>query len=333
MKKRVWCTFLVLLLGIAMLNGCKKTSGMPDGVVEDGDTKEEGKDAEETVGYRFGYTCINMTNPYFESLQLSIKNAVEESGSELITYDAEGSSDKQLEQIQQMITDQVDAVFLCPVNWVDVQPAIDALREADIPIINVDTEVKNMDDVTAFIGSDNKNAGYVCGEDLLVRRPNGGSIAVLECQTMNSVIERITGFEEAIAGSGFEVIGRADARGEKEAAKTETARILAENETITCIMSGNDQMALGALEAITEAGRTEIIIYGVDGSPEVKAEIAKGTSPIVGTGAQSPINIGKTAVETAFAILRGDDFEKMIYEDTFFIDRSNVELYGTDGWQ
>lgn len=332
MKKRILSTILVIVLGTVMLCACKKTSGMPDSVVEDED-KAETENPQETTAYTFGYAGIDMNNPYFESLKLSIETVVKEQGSTLVTYDAAGDSAVQLGQIDQMITDGVDGVFLCPVDWEKIQPGIDALNEADIPIINIDTEVKDIDHVTAFIGSDNKNAGYVCGEDLVNRKPNGGSVVVLESQIMNSQIDRITGFEEAIAGCGFEVLERVEAAGEKDRAKTEVARILAANDELEAIMCGNDQMALGALEAVTQANRNEILIYGVDGSPDVKAEIAKGTSPIVGTGAQSPINIGKTAANTVFAVLNGDDYEKMVYEDTFLIDRTNVGLYGTDGWQ
>ncbi|MDD3403180.1 MAG: sugar ABC transporter substrate-binding protein [Hespellia sp.] len=333
MTKRILCVFLTLVLSIGMLWACKKTSGMPDGAVEDDNTNKDKEDAGEMPAYHFGYTCINMDNPYFESLKLSIETAVRESGSTLTVYDPAGDSAQQLEQINQMIEEGVDAAFVCPVDWEAIQPGIDALREADIPIINIDTEVKDIDHVTAYVGSDNKNAGYVCGEDLLIRKRNGGRIVVLESKNMNSVIDRITGFEEAIAGGGFEVVERVDAMGEKERARTEVERILAANDVIDAIMCGNDQMALGALEAVTAADRSDILIYGVDGSPEIKAEIAKGTSPVIGTGAQSPINIGKTAVDTALAILNGDEFEKMTYEETFLINRSNVELYGTDGWQ
>ena len=71
----------------------------------------------------------------------------------------------------------------------------------------------------------------------------------------------------------------------------------------------------------------------MDGSPEVKSEIAKADSPMAGTGAQSPIRIGKEAAEIGIAILDGEEFETETYEDTFLIDKGNVEMYGTDGWQ
>ena len=76
-----------------------------------------------------------------------------------------------------------------------------------------------------------------------------------------------------------------------------------------------------------------MIIYGVDGSPDIKKELKKPESQIAGTAAQSPINIGKTAAETAVNILNGRDYEKETYEEVFMIDKDNVDMYGVDGWQ
>ena len=87
------------------------------------------------------------------------------------------------------------------------------------------------------------------------------------------------------------------------------------------------------MAAITEAQRTNICVYSVDGSPATKTALVNGTGGMTGIGAQSPINMGKTAVKVATALLADKDYEKDNYEETFFINRDNVEMYGTDGWQ
>ena len=73
--------------------------------------------------------------------------------------------------------------------------------------------------------------------------------------------------------------------------------------------------------------------YSVDGSPASKKALVEHTGGMMGIGAQSPINLGKKAVKIANAVLNGEDYEKETYEETFFINRDNVEMYGTDGWQ
>ena len=232
-----------------------------------------------------------------------------------------------------MIADGIQAIFLCPVDWEKIAPALTELKEADIEIINLDTQVQDREEVDAYVGSDNINAGVICGEKLIEAAPDGGQVVILECTTQNSIIDRINGFEETIAGKGFEVVERSETGGKKGEAKTQMARILKEQDHITAVMCGNDQIALGALEAIEEAGRSEMMIYSVDGSPKLKQELAKDGSLVVGIAAQSPINIGKSAVTVALQIMNGERYEKETLEEVLFIDRSNVGMYGVDGWQ
>ena len=331
MKKRVLLLFLTAACAAALLSGCKKNVGTPeDNAVAEEPEEEEN---EEESGRLFGYSCIDLSNPFFETLGESIQTSLEEQGDRLMTKDPEADSDTQISQIQEMIDAGVDAVFLCPVDWEEITPALEALDEADIPVINLDTEVKEMDYIDAFVGSDNRNAGYVCGQDLLENKPDGGRIVIVESSSVNSVNERITGFEEAIANGGFEVIQRIDAGGDVSVVKPALTELLQSGEQIDAIMCGNDQMAEQVLAALDEAGNTDPLVYSVDGSPATKTALTDPDSPMQGVGAQSPINMGKTAVKVASAVLEGGAFSRENYEETLFIGRDNVEMYGTDGWQ
>ena len=331
MKKRVLLLFLTAACAAALLSGCKKNVGTPeDNAVAEEPEEEEN---EEESGRLFGYSCIDLSNPFFETLGESIQTSLEEQGDRLMTKDPEADSDTQISQIQEMIDAGVDAVFLCPVDWEEITPALEALDEADIPVINLDTEVKEMDYIDAFVGSDNRNAGYVCGQDLLENKPDGGRIVIVESSSVNSVNERITGFEEAIANGGFEVIQRIDAGGDVSVVKPALTELLQSGEQIDAIMCGNDQMAEQVLAALDEAGNTDPLVYSVDGSPATKTALTDPDSPMQGVGAQSPINMGKTAVKVAPAVLEGGALSRENYEETFFIGRDNVEMYGTDGWQ
>ena len=104
--------------------------------------------------------------------------------------DPELNVNTQIQQIDEMIEQGIDAIFLCPVEWEEITPALEHLKEADVKIINIDSEVKEMDYVDAFIGSNNYNAGYICGENLIKQCPEGGKVAILESPTQNSVNER-----------------------------------------------------------------------------------------------------------------------------------------------
>ena len=332
MKLKRWAAgiaALLLILSMGLISCAKPAGGTP----EDNPVPQEEEEEEEIVSYKFGFSCISMENPYYETLEASIREAIEESGSTLISRDPKGDSTAQIQQIRDMIADGIQAIFLCPVDWEKIAPALTELKEADIEIINLDTQVQDREEVDAYVGSDNINAGVICGEKLIEAAPDGGHVVILECTTQNSIIDRINGFEETIAGKGFEVVERSETGGKKDEAKTQMARILKEQDHITAVMCGNDQIALGALEAIEEAGRSVMMIYSVDGSPKLKQELAKDGSLVVGIAAQSPINIGKSAVTVALQIMNGERYEKETLEEVLFIDRSNVGMYGVDGWQ
>ncbi|MBG9549269.1 MAG: sugar ABC transporter substrate-binding protein [Bacillota bacterium] len=310
----------MLTIGLAACSGNEGASG---GSGEGGDKKDQ---------LVFGYTSMTQNNPFFQVLEEAIREEVEANGDKLITTNPAMDVALQINQIEDMIAQGIDAIFLNPVDWEGIRPALAMLEEAGIPIINYDTEVKDFDYVTAYVGSDNKNAGRVAGEDLVKRFPDGGKIAVLDSPTMNSINDRIAGFMEAIEGKNFDIVAQQDAKGDLETALGITEDILQAHPDIVAIMGGNDPTALGALAAAKAANKTDLAIYGVDGSPDAKAAIAEG-GPLVGTGAQSPISIGKQSVDVAYKILNKEDFEKRVPVETFLINEENVEEYGTDGWQ
>ena len=336
MNKRMLRVFVVMLVGIFMLTCCKKTVGTPeDNPITEEDTDGDEKDENENETFKFGFSAIDMENPYFITLESAITEVLDEYGYELIVKDPASDADKQASQIEEMIDEGIDAIFISPVNWEKITPSLQKLKDAGIKIINVDTQVKEMDYVDAYIGSDNKKAGYICGQDLVERCPDGGKILILECPTQNSINDRITGFEEAIstAENGFEVIERKDTNGEFEIAMEVTKEILEQHPDINIIMCGNDQIAVGAKTAVNVLNMNDVIIYGVDGSPDIKKELKKSDNQIAGTAAQSPINIGKVSAQIGIDMLLGEDYEKETYEDVFMINEDNVDMYGVDGWQ
>jgi ribose transport system substrate-binding protein len=149
---------------------------------------------------------------------------------------------------------------------------------------------------------------------------------------MQSVTDRTNGFLDALEESGvtFNVVGQQDAQGNQQVANEKATDLLTANPDVVAIFGGNDPTALGAYAAADAAGVSPLI-YGVDGSPDVKA-LLKDTM-IEGTGAQSPITIGQTIAETAYAWLAGEEVEEYIPIETFLVTADNVDEYGTDGWQ
>lgn len=332
-KRRMLKALTMMLICIFMVSACKKNVGTPEDNAVASEPEESAPEEKDT--YVFGFTGIDMENPYFITLESAVRESVENAGDTMITKDPASDPELQKTQIQELIDEGIDAIFLCPVDWEAITESLEALKEADVKIINVDTQVKEMDYVDAYIGSDNHEAGYICGEDLIMKCPDGGKIAILECPTQNSINERITGFEEAIARAekGFEVVARSDTNGEFEKALEAAETIVKEHSDVVAIMCGNDQLAVAAKTAVNLAELKQVIIYGVDGSPDIKKELKKADGQIAGTAAQSPISLGKNAAKVAMDMLNEKEFERETYEEVFMINKDNVDMYGVDGWQ
>lgn len=321
----------VLLLAMACMMffvACKDKEKTPN----ERETVESDVEAQ-TKGYKFAYSCITMDNPYFIALESALRSNLEAKGHELITKDAETNAELQAKQIEELISQDIDAIFLSPVDWIEITPSIEKLNEAGIKIVNIDTKVQAIDKVDAYVGSDNTTAGELCGQDLIERLPEGGKIVIVECPNRNSINERIQGFEKAIAKKGFEVVARIDAQGNLDDALPQVEEVLKNNSDVVAIMCGNDQCALGALVAANTVGANELIIYGIDGSPDVKKEIAKGSSQIVGSVGQSTENMALEAANVALMIMAEEKVEKITYIETFMINKDNVKEYGVDKWQ
>ena len=283
------------------------------------------------AGNKIGYTCMDGTNPFFVALEGSIREVVEANGDELISLDPQNSNEKQLALVEDIIAQGVVAMFVNPVDREGIIPALDALKAAGIPIFGFDTEVAMADEyLVTYAGSDNYNAGYVCGLDLVEKCPEGGDIIVLDSPTMQSVVDRTDGFLAAIEGKGFNVVAQLDSMGNQELGNKNGTDALTANPNAVAIFGGNDPTALGAYAAAEAAG-SKALIYGVDGSPDIKALIAEGK--VTGSGAQSPMTIGKTIAELYYKWAAGETVEARYPIETFMINADNVAQFGTDGWQ
>lgn len=326
MKKRL-LTLFVAIVSVFCLSACgesKKSQKSPE---------EQQEQVTEDVKYTFGFSCITMDNPYFIALESVIRENVEAQGHQLVTFDAESDTELQDAQIQELIDMNVDAVFLAPCDWIAIDSSVDKLKQAGIKIINVDTQVQAFDKVDAYVGSDNTEAGYACGKDLLEKLPQGGQIIIVECPNRNSINDRIKGFERAIAKKGFQVVARIDAKADLNVALPEVELALENNPDVVAIMCGNDASALGALVAANVAGVEDILIYGIDGSPDVKKELVKEDTFITATVGQSTKEIGSKSVEVAIKLMKQEKVEKVTYVPTFMITKENVDTYGVEEWQ
>ncbi|SDM63001.1 sugar ABC transporter substrate-binding protein [Acetanaerobacterium elongatum] len=282
-------------------------------------------------GHVFGYTCMDMTNPFHIAMRDAIKAAVEANGDKLIAIDGAMDQTKQNNAIDDLITQGIEALFLNPCDSKGVKPALEACKAANIPVINVDSGVADTDMIATFISSNNYQAGKLCGEEMVKLFPDGAKICIIENPLAESVVQRVKGLEDAIKGSKVEIVGRKSIA-TMDVVLSTAEDLLQAHPDISAFWGLNDDVSLTILGALQSAGvANKVKVFSVDGSPSAKKSIAdKG---LYATAAQSPVSIGTKAVECAYSILKGDKIEATYSIDTSLVTSENVAEAGTDSWK
>lgn len=331
MIKKGFAILMVVLLSTTMLFGCSSKKNETTETTST-ETKDEKKQSDSKGGGKlFGITYW-IESDFFKTVADSITEMAEAEGNKTVVVDAQQDSTKQIQIIEDFIAQGVDAVFLNPVDKEAIEPALQKLKDAGIPVINFDSSVSNLDMVDAYVATDNKLAGALCAEAMIKDFPKGGDIAVLNYLANSACVDRENGFLEAIEGHGFNIVATFDAEGTVEKGQNITSDILQAHPDIDAIFSINDQAGMGAYAAISTNGG-DTAVYGVDGAPEAKNVIAENGIYKM-TAAQSPIKIGKECYNVAAKLLAGNKPEEFqINVPAFTIDQNNINDYLNAGWQ
>jgi ribose transport system substrate-binding protein len=280
----------------------------------------------------FGATYMNMVNPFFTVVDDGIREIIEAQGDKLISFDPGNDQLKQLDQIQELINMHVDAIFLNPVDWQQVKPGLLSAKKANIPVINIDTPVYDIDLVDCLVMSDNVQAGKLLAEDL-IQRKSSARIAIIDHLSAKSALDRVKGFSSIISEKNtYKIVARFSSDGNIEQALLGMENILKLRTQVDVAFATNDPSAMGVLAALEAAQLTgKVLVYGVDGAPYAKRMILEGK--MTATVAQSPVEIGRTAAEMTYQLLKGKEIKRTILVPVFLIKAENVQQYGINGWQ
>ena len=166
-------------------------------------------------------------------------------------------------------------------------------------------------------------------------KQKSANILVLQQPTAISVVERIKGFADTIKShSNFQIIDKINTTGQSENSYPKVQRYLNEGKNFDTIMSLNDKTAVGALAAINSINSNkDISIYSIDGSENIKKMISNKNPNIKATVAQSPLQIGKVAVNVAYKLLNHHKVKKEIILPVELITSKNIKNFNITGWQ
>lgn len=247
--------------------------------------------------------------PFFVHMLSQLRAEAEAIGNiTLIEADGQDDSVKQSSDIDAAVLQGVDAIIVSPKDVAALAPAIEEAVAAGIPVITIDRFVEGVDGILAHVGAENVLGGEAQGQYILDNFPEGATIVNLQGQPgAGPAIARNQGLHNVIdpVADQYPIVAEQTANFRRDEGLTVTAAILASLDTPPdVIVAANDDMALGAVQAVAEAGlEGEIVILGFDALPEALAAVQQGT--LTGTVEQFPGGQSRTAMRIAALHGRG----------------------------
>lgn len=285
-------------------------------------------------GLKIGFSQVTLQSPFYVQLKEGAEAAAKASGNTLVFLDANGDVSKQNNDIQDLITQGVNAIIINPVNPDAVVPSLEAAVSAGIPVITVDRSV-NGEGVTAHIGRDNKKMGELVGEAVVAKLKADGveSAKIIEIQGDAGgavMMDRRDGFHKALEGTKHTIVAGPYAEYIRANAVTAMQDLLQANPDVKVVYAHNDDMALGALQVLQESGRNDVSVAGVDGLSEALETMSKGDHYIA-TALNDPKYLGDVTIQVAIQAAAKKDVPKFVDAGTEVVTKANVSKFPHDG--
>ncbi len=309
MKRLV--SILLSMIMVCSLAGC--------GIVIDG---EGGSTENKTMaGGAVGLSVSTQNNPFFVSLAEGAEKAAKKAGVPLTVVDAGDDASKQVSDIEDLVSKNISVLIVNPVDSDAVTGAVEAAVEKGVKVISVDRVVNGVD-IDCQIASDN-----VAGAQLATRYivdtlgENVKTAELVGTSGASAAIDRSEGFHN-IADKKLKVVASQTADFDRTKGMSVMENMLQGNSDIQAVFAGNDEMALGAVEAVSGA-KKDVLVVGFDATDDALEAIRQGR--MGATIAQQPELIGSTAVENAVRLTKGEKIPKEIPVEVTLITKDNVD--------
>lgn len=304
MRGRLLSSQVAVVLLFALLVSCGSGGN---------ETQQSQEAAKQDVRLRIGVSLLTRTHPFYQDLEDGLKNAAATDGYELLITAGEFDVARQKDQINDFIVRKVDAIIVSPCDSRSIGTAIKAANDAGIPVFTVDIAcLAEGVQVISHIASDNVAGGALAAQAIADAIGGAGKVAIIDHPEVESVIQRVHGFEQGLARhQGIQIVAKLSGHGVKDQAFRTAEDILQAHPDLNGIFGINDDSALGALAAVEKAGKTDRVqIVGFDAVPEAREAIKAGR--IYADVIQQPRVIGQKAIEAIHAYFAGSTPEPSI---------------------
>ena len=245
----------------------------------------------------------------------------------IVAPDREINVDQQVSILEDQVRRGVKALVVSPAGSAQVMSALELASSRGIPVVLVDTDAPFAKKVS-YIGTDNRRGGQLAAKCLVDRLAGKGEVALISGVPGNeSQDARAQGFIDAVAKvPGMKLVAQQPANSERSLGLTVMENILTAHPDVKGVFATNDQMALGAMEALDARGlRGKVAIVGFDATKEAVQATVDGK--LAGSVAQNPRAMGQKGVEAVLAALDGRPVEKRIDTGTELVTAANAAKY------
>lgn len=253
-----------------------------------------------------GVTLLTRTHPFYQDLEAGMLAEAKKYNYKLLINSGEFDVSKQKDQFADFIVKKVDVIIASPCDSKSIGTSITEADKAGIPVFTVDIAcLAEGVKIVSHIASDNIAGGREAAKAVAEAIGGSGKVAVIDHPEVESVIQRVKGFEEEIAlHRGIKIVSKLSGKGMKSEAFKVAEDVIQAHPDLAAFFGINDDSSLGALAAVEKAGKAgKIAIIGFDAVPEARKAIREGK--LYADVIQNPTAIGKTAIQTIAEYLSG----------------------------
>lgn len=263
-----------------------------------------GKSQEDSSTIRIGVSMLSLQNEFILKVSNALEKYAKEQKVELIIVDAERSAIKQVEQVENFINQQVDAIILNPCEYEASSPAVVKAKQAGIPIINVNSSTKEVPD--AWVGSDDKESAAMAIDFLAKKLGNKGNIVIIQGYLGQAAqLDRDKGAAEALKKyPEIKILATQSAEWDRAKGMSLMENwIQLHGQQINGVFAHNDEMGLGALQALIDRNMKEnVVVVSVDGIDDAKKSVQ--AKKLDATIIQDAEMQGKGAIDFAIQLVQ-----------------------------
>ena len=311
-------TFLVSIVIVVLLAACAAPAAQP---------------TEPASGGGGDKITIGVTMKFDDLWLTTLRDAMSEYAAtqpdvELVMVDSKEDVATQLAQVENFVTQKVDAIVVIAANTDAADPMTKAAQDAGIPLVYVNRLPSNLPEGISYVGSESIQAGIMQAEWIAEQLGGKGNVVIMNGDLAQEAAQKRTEGEKQVFAKypDITIIREDTGNWSRDQGLALMENWLASGDQIDAVASNNDEMAIGAIQAIEAAGKLgEIIVGGVDASPDALQEMDKKRLNV--TVFQNAKGQGEGGIKVAIALAKGESVEKYTWIPFELVTPENYKNY------